>query len=748
MSNTVVVFLFLLECLVAHSIPNLFTSDIIFGPRNDKSGAGNGAENENTDYEIVHLSRDAHPMYSFNAFGRDINLNLKPNEKIISEYFKTYLVDGDEKQEVKEITKPCYYLHADNFSSAAINFCYEDKLHGLLFFEKYVMEIAPVHGETSNTNSTAMPHMIKKSLIKDQPWADEFHLEPPAKRTPENSLKNHKMNTKKFDSKPVLEAALFFDEAAYKIFAPYFDYNVGQIRDMLLAYMNGVQALYHHPSIGKNIDIMLTHLEIFRKQPQGLPDYEGERESLLTSFCNYHAAQNPSGDDNPLHWDIGLYISGLDFFAIEKGRKSGTTMGLAVVGGVCLDKYSCIIAEFGVTNVFGKPYPSAGFTSVFILAHEIGHSLGMHHDGYTNDCPKEGFIMSPSRGVFGETLWSRCSAEIMNTLDTWATCLYDTAEVNNELDHRKFGETPGLVWNLKKQCELLLKDKDADIYSTGNEEDVCQNVQCRTPHRAGFYYSGPAVEGTLCGNNKWCKGGECVTIDEMGQNNIIVGEWSEWSTDKCQSGCILNSKGFRSRKRVCNNPSPVNTNEGCDGLSYEVLLCSDNKICRKNKKETSTKHASRKCKEFSKLIYEIDKEGVGLQAPHESDRLWMGCTIFCRRSDKTSFYTPRIELNDLGVDPYFPDGTWCHFDGDLNYYCRWHHCLPEDFHFNKNMIWDRDLQMPQNALPETIPLSDTMRKYLSTDDKGKPLLKSFNPNSTYWDFKEDAWETKDYIEIP
>lgn len=48
-------------------------------------------------------------------------------------------------------------------------------------------------------------------------------------------------------------------------------------------------------------------------------------------------------------------------------------MGLATVGGVCIDQYQCIIAEFGTTNVFGKPYPSAGFTSVFILAHEIGH---------------------------------------------------------------------------------------------------------------------------------------------------------------------------------------------------------------------------------------------------------------------------------------------------------------------------------------------------------------------------------------
>jgi hypothetical protein len=47
--------------------------------------------------------------------------------------------------------------------------------------------------------------------------------------------------------------------------------------------------------------------------------------------------------------------------------------GLATVGGVCTPQYSCVIAELGTVNSFGKPYPSAGFTSVFVSAHEIGH---------------------------------------------------------------------------------------------------------------------------------------------------------------------------------------------------------------------------------------------------------------------------------------------------------------------------------------------------------------------------------------
>lgn len=76
---------------------------------------------------------------------------------------------------------------------------------------------------------------------------------------------------------------------------------------------------------------------------------------------------------DPHHWDMGLYVSGLDFYAMEAGRKNSATMGLATVDGLCIDQYSCVIAELGVTNQFGKPFPSAGFTSIYIAAHEIGH---------------------------------------------------------------------------------------------------------------------------------------------------------------------------------------------------------------------------------------------------------------------------------------------------------------------------------------------------------------------------------------
>ena len=51
-------------------------------------------------------------------------------------------------------------------------------------------------------------------------------------------------------------------------------------------------------------------------------NYQGDREPLLNSFCEYQESINPKSDSDASHWDVALLVSGLNFYAVDsRGRK-------------------------------------------------------------------------------------------------------------------------------------------------------------------------------------------------------------------------------------------------------------------------------------------------------------------------------------------------------------------------------------------------------------------------------------------
>ena len=145
---------------------------------------------------------------------------------------------------------------------------------------------------------------------------------------------------------------------------------------------------------GHSITILIKRLEVLKSDTKNLT-LTPEIDQLLENFCAWQQKQSQVYQ----HWDHALLLTGLDL----KSKKSSKIVGLAPVSGMCLNESSCTVSE------------GSHFESVFVIAHELGHSLGMKHDGRTdfNDCDPGAYLMSPTLGS-GKNSWSSCSKKYLD----------------------------------------------------------------------------------------------------------------------------------------------------------------------------------------------------------------------------------------------------------------------------------------------------------------------------------------------
>ncbi|KAB5558862.1 hypothetical protein PHYPO_G00022090 [Pangasianodon hypophthalmus] len=389
----------------------------------------------------------------------------------------------------------------------------------------------------------------------------------------------------------------------------------------VLAVMNIVAGLFRDPSIGNAINVVVVRLILLEQDEEDLK-ITHHADNSLNSFCKWQKHLNIKGDEHPVHHDVAVLLTRKDICAST--NKPCETLGLSHVAGMCQPHRSCSINE------------DTGLPLAFTIAHELGHNFGIEHDGNSNDCEpigKRPFVMSPQL-LYGTSPpnWSRCSRQyITRFLDRgWGWCL-DDPPGRNELAAQSV--LPGVLYSAAHQCRLQY---GSSSLLCDDMDNVCSTLWCTVASTCHSKLDG-AVDGTKCGEGKWCLNGECVSVAYQPEKvNGGWGPWSEWSS--CTRTC---GAGVQNSHRDCVNPTPKNGGRYCLGERRRYRICNHQPCA-----QGQPSFRSIQCSKFNSVPY----KGKFYQWVHVNNQI-NPCELHCRPVNEY--------FSDKMVDAVI-DGTRCY----------------------------------------------------------------------------------------
>uniref|UniRef100_A0A3B3D8D8 ADAM metallopeptidase with thrombospondin type 1 motif 7 n=1 Tax=Oryzias melastigma TaxID=30732 RepID=A0A3B3D8D8_ORYME len=512
-------------------------------------------------------------FYQFSLGGHGLQFNLTLNTNLLAPGFLTERRYGGLKG--AKIHHPgasrCHYFgevldETSVMGSAAISTC--DGLTGLFKFSDEEFFIQPME-ESRDDTSAPQAHAIYKrhtslggrSQIKQQDSEKQAINATCGNRNSPHSFESRRERWERRGhrrAKRIHERSVSREKWVETLVVAdpkMVDYHGSKnVESYVLAVMNIVAGLFRDSSIGNAINVVLVRLILLEQDEVDLK-ITHHADNSLNSFCKWQKKLNMKGEEHPLHHDVAVLLTRKDICAAI--NTPCETLGLSHVAGMCQPHRSCSISE------------DTGLPMAFTVAHELGHNFGIQHDGNGNDCEpigKRPFVMSPHL-MYGTSLprWSRCSRQyITRFLDRgWGWCL-DDVPMKDRLSVSSV--LPGQLYSAVHQCRLQYGSKSL---LCDDMDNICSTLWCTVGNTCHSKLDG-AVDGTSCGEQKWCIGGQCVAVGY--QPGSIDGGWASWSEwSACTRTC---GAGVQSAGRECDNPVPKHRGKYCLGERRRHKICN------------------------------------------------------------------------------------------------------------------------------------------------------------------------------
>ncbi|XP_008403161.1 A disintegrin and metalloproteinase with thrombospondin motifs 17 [Poecilia reticulata] len=527
------------------------------------------------DFSSKEHSEAENVIVSLSAFGRSLYLNLTRDRKILSRDFVIEERLRNQSVVVKHLSMKqlCFYSgfiinHTD--SLASLSSC--GGLTGLIQIGEDSLFIQPVGEYDPSQSFSGIKHQLVRHRCSPKSSTGQCASQPIHCGTAEGQKKKKKSklgeedrtkrNTMNLHKTYTLETVVVADFNMVQ----YHGAEVAQ--RFLLTIMNMVDSMFQHKSLGVKVNIKVNKLVLLHNRPEKLKiSHHGQRS--LESFCQwqhrefsvprYLGTNHITGgryDVPPV--DTAVLVTRTDF-CVHKDEPCDT-VGMAYLGGACSAKRKCVLAE------------DNGLNLAFTIAHELGHNMGMSHDDDHANCTSHSHIMSGEwvKGRNPNNLsWSSCSSsDLQNFLRSGASmCLHYTDPSRPYRMHLS-SKLPGMYYSVDEQCQILF-----GINSTScpdMEHLMCAGLWCLVDGDPSCKTKlDPPLEGTECGTDKWCRGGQCVSKAPIPQH--VDGDWSPWSQwSMCSRTC---GTGVQFRQRKCDNPPPGPDGQHCPEASVEHKAC-------------------------------------------------------------------------------------------------------------------------------------------------------------------------------